>query len=83
MNEIPKVSGEELVHFFEAVGCNLRHEVGEHSVMWSVFTGDFFVVPTYDNELLDKGTLEHLIWQVGLTEQAFFDMWKEYISKNQ
>lgn len=77
MNNLPDVHGEKIVSFLETQGCNIRDQIGEHMTMWSVYTGDFFVVPLYE-EPLNSLTLKHIIWHLGLTEDAFLDMWGNY-----
>ena len=72
------VYGEQLIKFLESIGCNKRGQIGEHVTMWSVFTGHFFIVPIY-SEVLDELTLKHIIWQLGLTESGFLNMWEQKI----
>ena len=75
------IKGNELVSFFESLGCNTRISSEQHTSMWSVYTGDFFVVPT-DNESIDDSCLNHITWQLGITNEAFKEMWNQFKSYN-
>lgn len=73
------IKGNELIHFFENLGCNTRESSRMHTSMWSIYTGDFFVVPS-NNEPIDKRCLEHIILQLGITRESFNDMWNQFKS---
>lgn len=80
MNRMPEIYGEDLEKLIESLGCNKRNQIGSHSVYWSIYTGDFFVVPIYKNERLDSRTFEHIVWNLGTTEEGFWTMWNQFKS---
>lgn len=78
MNKIDNLFGTDLIRFIESTGCNSRYQLGMHKVMWSIFTGDFFIIPVYDNEYLDRATIKYITLQMGITDEAFSNMLSEY-----
>lgn len=76
------IKGNDLVVFFETLGCNTRISSEQHTSMWSVYTGDFFVVPSSD-ELIDAKCMNNIIWQLGVSREAFDSMWNEYKSSSE
>jgi hypothetical protein len=82
MNDIQNINGTDLVQFVESIGCNKRYEFHDYNVIWSIFTGSFFVIPSYPNETLHPSTLKFIISELGITEEAFYNMWSEFLQKN-
>lgn len=73
-----KINGERLIEFSEHIGCNKRYEFNNNSVLWSIVTGNFFVIPNYPNEDLDSTTVKYIISEIGISEKDFFNLWKDY-----
>ncbi len=77
MSDFPKIKGEKLIDFLGTLGCNTREKVGQHVSVWSVYTGDFLIVPVYEKPL-SEFALKYIIWHLGVTDMAFMKMWEDY-----
>lgn len=81
MSELKNITGDKLIDFFEYIGCNVRNNTQNNAVLWSINTGDFFVVPKYNNELIDNYTLTYILDYIGIAQEVFFEMWNQYNNK--
>jgi predicted RNA binding protein YcfA (HicA-like mRNA interferase family) len=69
MARLPQISGKRLVRVAESIGWTFHHQKGSHVVMKHPSRPDVrLVVPQH--KVLKKGTLSHILKDLGLTGDA-------------
>lgn len=61
--ELPVITGKELLQFYIKVGCELKRIKGSHHVLKIVYNNSMFVIPVHANEELDRGLLRAIVRQ--------------------